>query len=117
MTQITPTPSGAAFPLLRHDPDKLRRAIRARGLTQHDVADRMGISDVRVSEWIHGRKNIRNPDLLNLAELLHVPPSYLDPDLAELDQHDTQSRDLSGDPFAIPANRIGCQDSSEDSAA
>jgi len=61
----------------RTDPDHVRARLknfrRARGMTQKDLAQHMGISQSAVSRFERGRRAMRLHQLTRLAEALRVP--------------------------------------------
>lgn len=59
----------------------IRRARRARGLRQEDLAQEIGVHKNRVSVWENGRfKFIDEENRLQLAQALGLPADELEPD-------------------------------------
>ena len=56
--------------------ERLRAARKEKGLTQSELADRLGISFVGVSQWESGKRNPKKETLIRLAAVLEVPVSY-----------------------------------------
>lgn len=57
--------------------ERLRAARKEKGLTQTELAERLGISFVGVSQWESGKRNPKKETLVRLADVLDVPVSYL----------------------------------------
>lgn len=57
--------------------ERLRAMRKEKGLTQAELADRLGISFVGVSQWESGKRNPKKETLMRLAAVLDVPVSYL----------------------------------------
>lgn len=55
---------------LRHIPAWLR----LRGLTQRDLAERMGVSEATVSKWIQGKQSMTVAQFVAISRLLTVSP-------------------------------------------
>lgn len=56
--------------------ERLRAARKEMGLTQTELAERLGISFVGVSQWESGKRNPKKETLVRLAAILDVPVSY-----------------------------------------
>lgn len=57
--------------------DKIREARRAAGLTQRQLADKIGVTNTSISNW---EKNLSRPDpdtIQNLCWALNIQPNYL----------------------------------------
>ena len=70
---MQPKPRGERKSPLNHDPEAVRYAVRKSGLTQLAIADQLQVSASQVSEWLKGTRNITQPNLVRLAELLNCP--------------------------------------------
>jgi transcriptional regulator with XRE-family HTH domain len=55
----------------------LRVARRRAGLTQQELADRLGGSQAQVSGWEDGRSSVRIDSIVRLAEALEIDPGVL----------------------------------------
>lgn len=51
----------------------IKQLRKARGLTQKELADKLGVTQSAVGNWEAGIRNPRAADLLNIAEALEVP--------------------------------------------
>lgn len=51
----------------------IKQLRKARGLTQKELADKLGVTQSAVGNWEAGIRNPRASDLLNIAEALEVP--------------------------------------------
>lgn len=71
---------------------KLQRLRIAKGLSQSDVAARMGVSAPSISGWEKGRARPRHDRIGDLAQLLDVPVSQLLGDPAPEQLHELISR-------------------------
>ena len=56
---------------------KLKALIYSKGLSQWDVARRLGWTESRLSRYITGRQLPSNGDLLSLSRVLEVPENEL----------------------------------------
>ena len=72
--------------------DRLIRARRTAGLTQAQIAQRLGVSDKAVSGWERGMSPPRSHRLSALANILGTTTSYLMDDEAGLSDIDRQLR-------------------------
>jgi len=77
--------SEADLKQLRH---VLGEAVKAAGLTNRDLEQRIGIGSGNIYRMLDGRLDLRVRHLLALADLLEIPPS----DLLELGCPDAASR-------------------------
>lgn len=59
--------------------ERIKRARLAKGLTQQDVADGIGVSLISVSNWEVDKTIPKGPNLQKLADFLGVELSYLTP--------------------------------------
>lgn len=59
--------------------ERIKRARLAKGLTQQDVADGVGVSLISVSNWEVDKTIPKGANLAKLAEFLGVDISYLTP--------------------------------------
>ena len=57
--------------------ERIKAARKRAGMTQQDLADRLQISYVGVSQWESGRRNPKKGTLERIAEVLNVPLSNL----------------------------------------
>lgn len=71
-------PRGQRNSPLNHDPEAVRYAVRKSGLTQLAIAEQLKVSASQVSEWLNGTRNITQPNLVRLAELLNCPVVVLE---------------------------------------
>lgn len=51
--------------------------LKSRGMTQRDLAARLGVSEVTVSRWLNGERNPSVQTLKRLAEILGTTPDDL----------------------------------------
>lgn len=58
--------------------ERARRVVRATGLTQREVADRLGIDATALSKALRGTRRLQAEELIALAELGDVPLRYLE---------------------------------------
>jgi len=69
--------------------ERLRARREYLDLSQQDLADRLGIGRVTVSNWERGERGIDVDDIPRLAKALRVPVSYFfDDDQADTDPTD-----------------------------
>lgn len=58
--------------------DRIRRACELKGLSQSEVARRLGVGRAAVNQWWHDRSpHIEGSNLLALAALLGTDPGYI----------------------------------------
>ena len=57
--------------------ERIRTARKQAGMTQRELADKLEISYVGVSQWESGRRNPKGSTLARIAEVLDVPLAYL----------------------------------------
>lgn len=57
--------------------DRLRLAVTASGMSQRQVARRVGVSDVSVSHWLLGWRTPNDLNLARLAAALDIPGTDL----------------------------------------
>lgn len=58
--------------------DRIRRLREAKGWTQRELADRVGVTEAAVSQWERGEtKNIKNLNFAALLEELGTTQEYL----------------------------------------
>lgn len=57
--------------------ERVKAARKQAGMTQGELAERLGISYVGVSQWESGRRNPKGSTLERIAEVLDVPLGYL----------------------------------------
>ncbi|MGN6721105.1 MAG: TetR family transcriptional regulator, partial [Marmoricola sp.] len=58
--------------------ERARRAVHATGLTQREVAERLGLDPTALSKALRGTRKLRGAELQVLADLADVPVSYLE---------------------------------------
>lgn len=59
---------------------KMDKLLKEQGMTQRELAARLGVSEVTVSRWMTAGENGRNPSvqtLQRIAEVLGTTPDYL----------------------------------------
>ena len=56
---------------------RLAEAIKQSGMKQHEIADRVGISHVQISCYLHGTKMPALDTLANLCKVLDVDTNYI----------------------------------------
>ena len=65
---------------------------------QHiELADRLGIKKQNINMWIKGKQNIPKKYLPVLEELFHIPVSYFQKELTDLDKLEIQKEKLKQD--------------------
>jgi len=57
------------------DADMLRHLIKARDVSQREVADATGIADSTISEVLAGKRNLSRQNIGKLARYFHVSPN------------------------------------------
>lgn len=57
--------------------DRLRLAIKMKGITQKELAARIGVSEAIVSRWVRGNRFPHAKQLFALAEALDVDAEWL----------------------------------------
>ena len=58
--------------------DRIRQCRIARGMTQLQLAEAVGVTKGAVSQWeLGGTKNVKLDTFLRLVEVLHTTPDYL----------------------------------------
>lgn len=57
--------------------ERIRAARKQAGMTQGELAEKLEISYVGVSQWESGRRNPKDSTLARIAEVLDVPLGYL----------------------------------------
>lgn len=93
---------------------RLKEALVARGLTQGELAKRLGVSSAAVSAWISGAKPPSKANLAAAAAVLHVQPEWLlfgrgEGPAVDLDAERVEYRDQVGWRFR-PAPADGGRD-------
>ena len=53
--------------------DMLKEILKTKGMKQHYLAQRVGVSVVTVSNWVKGKSSPNRKHLQKLSELLDVP--------------------------------------------
>lgn len=66
--------------------ERLRIARKEKGLTQVELAKRMKISSVGISQWESGTRNPKKETIMRLATVLDVPFSYFGTDAFDDDE-------------------------------
>ena len=56
---------------------KIAEAIRQSGLSQTEIASRLGIKQTQISCYLHGKKLPALDTFANLCEVLDVDPAYI----------------------------------------
>ena len=56
---------------------RLAEAIKQSGMKQHEIADRVGISRIQISCYLHGTKMPALDTLANLCKVLDVDTNYI----------------------------------------
>ena len=56
---------------------KIAEAIRQSGLSQTEIASRLGIKQTQISCYLHGKKQPALDTFANLCEVLDVDPAYI----------------------------------------
>lgn len=60
--------------------NRVEALLKAKGMTQRQLAERLGVSEVTVSRWMTDGANGRNPSvqtLQKIANILETTPDYL----------------------------------------
>ncbi len=57
--------------------ERIKRARNSTGLSQKDIAEKLGITQQSYSNWESGRANPSPENLRKLADILEVSPSYI----------------------------------------
>lgn len=79
-----------AVPAARSIGDRIKQARKARGLSQADIARRVGVSQPAIANWESGVHDPRRLMLAKLAEVLEAPLDWLaagDRSVVESDKH------------------------------
>ncbi len=63
--------------------DDLHTMLRARRISQRELARRLGISDASVSLWVNGKRNISQANAIAIEAVTGIPRKKLRPDLFE----------------------------------
>ena len=66
----------SAFEWLIHPGETISDILEERNLTQKELAQRAGVSEIFLSEVIHGKKNISKELAMGLECALEVPSSF-----------------------------------------
>jgi transcriptional regulator with XRE-family HTH domain len=57
---------------------RVRRSLKAKGLTQQDLVNRTGLSQAHISHVMTGRiLSVRSDDLFKIADAIGVDPRWL----------------------------------------
>lgn len=65
---------------------KINVILIQRGLSQVEIAKRMGVHQPKVSEWLNGRRMPSSENFYKLAEVLNVEPLELAEELRSISQ-------------------------------
>lgn len=85
---------------------RLRAARKAVGLTQKDVAHKIGVTFGAVSQWELGGTTPKGGNLMKLAQLYNVTPESLVGD-GKVTQHPSMSQsNVEGSPFPVRQGRV-----------
>ena len=57
--------------------ERIAEAIRQSGLSQTEIASRLGIKQTQISCYLHGKKLPALDTFANLCEVLDVDPAYI----------------------------------------
>jgi len=57
--------------------EETRRLMREQGLTQEQVADKLGVSRGAFNHWMNGRRKPKHEDIIKISEVLGVPLVFL----------------------------------------
>ena len=57
--------------------ERIAEAIRKSGLSQTEIASRLGIKQTQISCYLHGKKLPALDTFANLCEVLDVDPAYI----------------------------------------
>jgi transcriptional regulator with XRE-family HTH domain len=91
------------------EPDVLRACRRALGLTQAELADRLGVSANTVARWERGEQRVRHPQtiarILQRLENRRLAVSSHAPLDARLKRSGNQSRRSSGQALAAAGSQ------------
>ena len=56
---------------------RISELLNQYGLSQRELADKVGVTEVSMSRYIRGERTPRGPILANIAAALHTTPEYL----------------------------------------
>ena len=56
---------------------RISELLNQYGLSQRELADKVGVTEVSMSRYIRGARTPRGPILANIAAALHTTPEYL----------------------------------------
>lgn len=51
--------------------------LRKNGLTQHELADMVNVTEVSMSRYVKGERTPKGPTIANIAKALHTTSDYL----------------------------------------
>ena len=57
--------------------EETRRLMREQGLTQEQVADKLGVSRGAFNHWMNDRRKPKHEDIIKISEVLGVPLAFL----------------------------------------
>lgn len=71
-------PHAASFGAMETIGDRIKQLLEAQGISQAELARRVGVTRAAVQKWISGdTNNMENAALLLTARELHTDPAYL----------------------------------------
>jgi transcriptional regulator with XRE-family HTH domain len=57
--------------------ERLKKVLNDRGMMQKELAEKIGVSEVVISRYIHGGRIISVPILIEICKALNVSADYL----------------------------------------
>ena len=57
--------------------NRMETLLKSKGMTQRELASKLGVSEVTVSRWMTDGTNGRNPSIQKIAEILETTPDSL----------------------------------------
>jgi transcriptional regulator with XRE-family HTH domain len=83
--------------------DNLKRALKLRGMSQQDLAQRSGLMPAAINHFVCSRRLPSLDNFIKLAEALNVSADYL---LGRTDQPQMSDKPESNDDLAAAASRL-----------